>query len=547
MSDPRLRRELTTTVLLGALFFGIYGLTQQRVPLNDAYQFMIKIERGDLLYNHLLYLPAAWLFKHAVSSVYLLSPLQTLTLFSAFCGGIAVAASHRIALRFFMNNVQAAGVSLAYGFTAGMWFHGTTSGIYSFHAACTSMSLLALLACLQTPSLSILQILLCGAGIALAPASHLSGAAVALPVVATAWLVFQQKRVEWKRAYAAMALGGAIFLGAYEYSRSSNINVAGYQSSIVGNYYMDRLANPSKIPSYLWNSMKELFLYSAPASPLLPAGFAALFVANRPFALIAAAWFAGYLGICSLIGDRYFGSYYLATFIFQCCIGWTGLQALIVRRGMTGAVLGLLCAAPTAAEVFHDGTGLPVFFILSTIVFIAWRSGRGVATPSPALFVLPGLAMGVFLAGTVVQDVILKPPDWIRYGPPELEVNGKAVTDGTSKNDNYLVVESEPVIAGFWNHIFNMERPERSFCIIFLDNVSPEFAVLYGGEARNLIAERLRRGETIWVIGDLQQKGLGPRATAFWREIQQEYHIDPATAPAGAHSSLIMHRLRLRT
>lgn len=539
--SPAARARLLA-FLTGVAFFVIYILTQQKIPINDAYQFMDRLGRGDLKYSHLGYLPSLFAFKKIILPFYEITPLQNLTLFSALCGGGAVGAAFFIAFRFFGDLTRAAAAALLLGLTPGFWYHGTASGIYAFHAVCTAASLAALLRCLQSKILTIAEMCGVAVGVAMAPVSHLSGVAVALPAVATAMISFKISPAGWRRVWISLGASAVLFLVIYELSRSTSQAVSGYQSSIVGNFYKERLTHPETIPPYLLNAMRELLLYSAPASIFILGGFITIFRSSRAAAWMLGAWFAGYLGVCVLIGDRFYGSYYLSTFLAQVLLAISALSTIAAGSWGRAAFAAAAGLAPAIINFYFFGWGVWAAIPLVVATFFIVKSAPRPSGPTAgrASLLVPAAAALVFCSLTILPKEILKKPDWEEFGGPDLRAKGEAVLAKAPANCNFLVVEADPLTAGFWNHILNAAHPDRFFCIIFLDTLSPEFEEQYRSEAARAIETRLAKNEWIWVIGDPNGRGLSARAAAFLAQIKLNYQMEPV---APFENSPTLHRL----
>ncbi|MBI3818787.1 MAG: DUF2723 domain-containing protein [Planctomycetes bacterium] len=524
-ATPR-TRAILLAFSLGLAFCVLYGLTQQRIPVNDAYQYMQRLNGGDLIYNHIAYLPSLWLFKKTASIFFAITPLQTLTLSSALFGGATVGVAFWIANRYFNDCARAAAVAVLLGFTAGFWFHATTSGIYAFHALFTALALGALLRCVQSRVLGWTETAGVALAVALAPATHLSGVAVALPACAAALLSIKYSPDGWKRVWIALGASAGLFLFIYEYLHRGAGTVSDYQNSIVGNYYMQRLQDPSTIPEYLGRALNELLVFSAPASILILAGLRAEFATRRAETWIFGAWIAGYFGICALIGDRFYGSYFISTFLVQCLLAIVAIPRIARGSIARAAFIIILGIAPAVVDFARPGAGVAV--ALPLLVILTFAVGPRTERPLPAIvWILPAAAAAVFSIVTIVPREILKTPEWEAFGKKEMFEKVDAVLAGAPKNCNFLVTETDEVTSGYWNHVLSLARPDRFFCIIFLDtellaeNSARQYAEIY----RNALRDRAAAGEPVWILGPLDPPKLGPRATAFWNDVKSTYQI----------------------
>ncbi|MFN0207891.1 MAG: hypothetical protein ACKVS6_16405 [Planctomycetota bacterium] len=541
------RPETTNTILaiaLGAACAVIYGATLQKMPLNDGYLYIERLQLGRLYYNHLLYLPFVATFRYLLSPFVDLSPEQALLWTSALTAGAGVSITYFAARRFVTYPATAFAAAILLAFLPGYWFHATTTGIYAFHGIFAALAVAALMRCAEATPLSVKLAIGIAVSISLVPMSHLSGAAVGLVAVGGAFLLRRVPR-------AAMALLGSLvlFFIVYQISKVSTSGLKSYEGAIVTNYYQKRFSEPEVIPLYLQHAFEELFLYSVPASVYFFAGLRVLWRKSRNAVFLLLLWILGYFGICALIGDRYFGSYYISTFAAQIVVAAAALEFFsrsIIRS--IGAVA--FAIAPALAMQHSNGAGLIIFAISSLAL---WAMARQVPN-LPEIVVkarflrllVPGIAAFIISITTIVPNVILLPNPWEKVDI-QLRTRVRSVLDSNPAGSGYLVIESEPIAASYWNDILSREHPEQFFIVMGLDVYTDGTQDNYIKQALETIEKRIVSEKPIWVIGDDAQFKSGGFPRRFMDQIRKLYQFEDSEFPASPIAGGAVRRLIRKT
>jgi ABC-type multidrug transport system fused ATPase/permease subunit len=514
-------------IALGGAAAVVYGSTLQNMPLNDGYLYMERLDLGNLRYSHILYLPFVAALRAVLSPFMALDSEHALLVASAVCASAAVAVVCLSAARVATGGVAVA-TALMFMFLPGTWFHATTTGIYAFHGLIAAVAGLALLRCTDPRPVGPATAAATSVALAAVPLSHLSGVAVVLPAIGGAVLL-RKSRI------AAMAIAGSLVLFAIVYFLTKvGVPASGaYEGSILSHYYQKRLAEIHVLPAYVQHAFEELLLYSAPASPLAVAGLRILWRTRRPAAVMILLWILGYLGVCTLIGDRFYGSYYISTFAAQA-VAAAPAVAHFATGGLRMTMAAALALAPALATEVSGGTGLAVFLVSAAALWVfAAPDPRPAARRRAGWAFLPAATALVFCIFTIVPRVILLPNPWAALDTA-VKTRVQRTIDAAPEESGFLVIESEPFEASYWNDTLSRKRPDRFFCVMSLDIVTPGSQDGYMNSALEGIERKLRDGDPVWVVGDASRFPPASHARRFMQILDSKYQFDapqPGQAP----------------
>jgi hypothetical protein len=378
---------------IGGVAALVYLLTMQRQLFNDGifFEHMMRLGGHDLVYSHILYLPLAKSLQLVISLAVPIEGEQALRILSALAGGAGVGLTFVVA-RDCLESVRRGLVcAVLLATLAAYWFHSTATELHSVHAACTTLLLVGLFRALDRRhhgSSSSCVFLLAGA--ALTPASHLGGVCVGLPLMYV-WLRAGAAR---KRYTISVGTGLLVFAVAYGVISYGVPGFADYQDVHTGKHQV-LWEDPGKVPHLLKICLAELFLYSAPAAALVPAGLRVLFRLAPVQAWFCVCWLIAWPLVAWPVEDRMFGAYYTPTYPVQALLAVVAMHGagFTVGRAWCIAFLGILplfvFVFSSVVEADQELIGLSVLAFSATLIFFL-AGGR---TGQPRVpWLLPTLA-----------------------------------------------------------------------------------------------------------------------------------------------------------
>ena len=310
-------------LLLGVSTAFLYLVTAQRAFYDDGIRFEAMLGADNLSYIHILYLPVVAFIR----DVFPLAGIDAeiaLKITAAVSGGAAVAMTCRIALETLIHPGKAVAVALLLAGLFGFWFHSTATELHAFHAAFASCLLLGLIRIVDAPqraNFGLLLLLFVGAFVT--PASHASGVATGLPILGALYYAKGARL----RMVVALGAGFAAWGGLYYYLYIQDGLFQGY-SAAQSDKLPRLLANPGLLPGQIQAVAAELLLYSVPASTLIPAGFRVLRQRAPKHAVLCLLWILGWAILALPVGDRAYGSNFIATMPAQALLAVVALHGL---------------------------------------------------------------------------------------------------------------------------------------------------------------------------------------------------------------------------
>jgi len=502
-------------VLVGGFAAALYAVTMQRAYYDDGIRFEGMLESGDLAYIHILYLPVVAGLRELLAFADVSSE-QALKFVSVLSGGFTVGMVCRLALDTLVHPGKALAVALLLSGLLGFWFHSTATELHAFHAAFATCLLVGLIRVVHapdrvTPGLCLLLFF----GAAMTPASHASGVATALPIA----LTFFFARGARVRLLVVIGAGFAVWAAAYWYFYEL---FEGY--SLAQSDKLPRLLqNPGLLPGQLRAVASELLLYSTPASTLIPAGFVVLRQKVPRQAMLCLTWILGWAILALPVGDRAYGSNFIATMPAQA------LFAIVALHGLGTSPARMLLVSALAflpAPAFLClGELEALYAYVGSAVVLLWMVRPAVPNPRwPFLLHLGTFGLSLWFLMPLIQRDPVR--DQIR-----------AVEAAVGADATVLFLEKMPNDHTLWVRYFpGVQGPDRrAFNPYVVDYVElAEVAPILKTYRQALAAGVAGKGKVFLV----EQAGAGARVlrypaplTKFLADVQRDYTKHPSGVP----------------
>ncbi|MEE2885941.1 MAG: hypothetical protein VX951_00795 [Planctomycetota bacterium] len=502
-------------ILTGLLAAAFYLLTLQRGYYDDGIRFEGMLGAGDLAYIHVLYLPVVLGLRDLLSSVGVDSE-QALKITAALSGGFAVGITCRVALDTFIYPAKAIAVALLLAGLFGFWFHSTATELHAFHAAFASCLLLGLIRFVDAPERATPGLyLLLFFGAATTPASHASGVATGLPILCALCFAGGARRRLLMVIGAGLAVWGGVYYYLYELFE-------GY-STAQSDKLPRLLENPGLLPGQIQAVAAELLLYSVPASTLIPAGFRVLCQKVPKQGMLCLSWILGWAILALPVGDRAYGSNFVATMPAQALLAIAALHGLAVSpwRMILTALLAFL--------------PLPVFWYLGELAAVIGSLGSALVLwvlvrPAIARPRWPFLLHVVLFA---VSAVVMAPI--IQRDPIRDQI--AAVAALVDPDATVVLLEKSPNKHLIWARYFpGAQEPNARVCNpFFVDYLVPEKVAPTLDEYRRRVAAQAARQGRVFLVRESGDGGSPSRYEAevdtFLGDLRREYSTHPTALP----------------
>lgn len=343
--------EVEPGSVLFAAATALYLLTTQRMICGDGIFFDEMLQADWLLNIHLLLLPLAKVL-HTILSVFGdVSYETTMKVLSAVAGGAGVAMTFRVARHVLGSKAQALTAALTLMVLIGYWFHSTATELHALHPACASVLLLGLVRALAasrqgSTSLDRTTLGCCALGSLLTPLSHLSGAAMGVPVLYALFRVSGRLRVQLLLAVAAGLLAFLVIFATLYWGISDFRKLfEGSANAATGISIKGTIA-----------MLKQLLLYAIPASALVPAGLVVLFRTAPWLAWLALSWMVAWPIVVVQHTDFLLGSYHTPTLPVQVILAVVAFSHL-ARTPLRAILAALLASLPMVGVLARDTAG----------------------------------------------------------------------------------------------------------------------------------------------------------------------------------------------
>ncbi|MEE9127707.1 MAG: hypothetical protein V3U11_11260, partial [Planctomycetota bacterium] len=388
--------------ILGICALALYLVTLQAGLYNDGIFFVERLEAGEFVFNHLLYLPLAHLLHGLVAVVVpSMSMEASLKLLSAICAAGSVVLTFSVAV-LVLNRIGVAGIGVAaiaaatLALLPGCWFFATASELHAVNLLCATLLFLGLLHAVHEGRPwrlrhGTLQFL----GAVLTPASHASGVCAVLPA---AYAVSRSSARQW--VLVCLGLGFGAFAVTYLALLLSSRSLEHYHQ-VFSATHMVVFNDPGRVPGLLMTSLSELLLPAAPASTLVPVGLRLLFPAAPAWGWLCLLWLGAWPLMAFPIGEQAYGSYYLPTYPVQALLAVVAMRRLS-RDLRSAVVITAVAVLPGVAALLGQGWGLLAWWVCAAWLFFG-PGVRAAATERPAVAV--GLSLGLPLATLLLSGI----------------------------------------------------------------------------------------------------------------------------------------------
>lgn len=532
----RVTGSVIVPALLGVVTLVVFISTRQVVPHQDAYTYVTRLEQGHFGYSHILYLPAAHALRFLQTTAGLTTGFATLTLLSALSASTSSLLIYTILHRRTNDTLLALGTTLTVVLSPTFWFNATAPGVYAFHLLGATIALTGILPLLAEHPLGRKTASRSTLALAVGPSTHLSGIALAVPAAFVWVAVSSRPRVCRVPARAVLLSGFVLFLLGYVVVRTLDPTVGHYGRAISTNYFLDRLSTPLVALDHIRASLVDFLLYSGPIAPFLPVGFRALLTSERSIAWLSASWIGGYFALCSLIGTQAFGGYYLATTPVQGILFVAALEA--VATTLPRALLSILVSCIPGILVWYSASLALTASALASVFFLFLVHTRGALVYLRRVSAVVAshvawLSSATITLSTMLPLVIQMQPPWIAglTGAQRAEID--AALAQAPADCGFLIVEGDPYRAAYWNHLLLRGRPDSSFSVALLDIKGLErLNSSYCTQVARELDDRLRRGRTVWIVGDPLNTHLGDNARRFVDSVLERYALEPTNVHA---------------
>lgn len=490
----------------------LYLVTLQAALFNDGIFFVDRLEAGELLFNHLLYLPLVNLVQSWIQMITPVSAETTLKLVSALSGAMTLILVYQVARSMLRDLTAGNGPALVAAATLavlpGYWFFATATELHAPLTLCTTLLFLGLLRAVDERRVQgvgdrLLQFL--GAG--LTPAAHASGIVTVLPAA------YAASRGKPRRSvWSSLGLGYGLFLAVYLGFLLGSDALDHYQSRY-GSAHLVVFTDPGRIPDMFMTSLSELLLYSAPASTLIPVGLRFLFPLAPGWGWLCLFWLLAWPLIAFPIADHAYGSYYLPTFPVQAVLAVLALLRLS-RDWMTAVVVSVVAVLPGVVILAGDGWGLLAWWVCAACLFFGFGlRPSGTMRPS-VLLGLPLVAL--LLSGIAYVPGFLEDPVRERI---------QAVQRLAQENARVIVLEADVGICRQWMRYFPGSRGRvLNPLLAELGDASAGERELAGYRAQ--VAENLASGREVWLVGPLEGWERARFVGRFLQHLRSRYRLE---------------------
>jgi hypothetical protein len=294
----------------------------------------------------------------------------------------------------------------------------------------------------------------------------------------------------------------------------------GYESTVEG-LWLGHVANAATpaaggLGPLASRLIEEAFVFVGLAAVWMPAGFRALPRRDGALAAMCGVWIAGYVVICSPIGDFGYGGYYVATAGVQAIVGVHFLVHATASPWRLGAALAAGAIVLTSFQLAPDWL-VPIYLVCAGLVLAI---PPGPERPARSL----GLAAAVAIAAAFVA---LYEIPRIRYDP--VRRRAEAVLARTSRDSILIFGDADTGIAGYEYFFAEVERPKRNVVPGFLD-IWPEGEVAALRDRwESEIARQLAAGGDVWYMGDPAAPAEGAQRAVFDAWLRERCQLFPAS------------------
>ena len=502
---------LATAVYLATLQVGLY---------NDGVYFEEKLRTGALAHVHLLNLPLVAGLQWLLGGLVAIDAETAIKVTAALGGGVAVALTHRVALRLLAPRHAMAAALLLAGLP-GFWFHSTATEIHSIHAACSMILFLGLVRAMdpETPLLGTLGLVFLGS--ILGPASHASGAAAGL---AGAYAVLRSPRP--LPVAAAGGLGFGVYIGLQKLLQHfyPGLDFGGGIESMLFPF-----KHPSRIAGLLSSELSELLLLAPPAATLLPAGLWGATRLRRPASWMVSWWILGYLLVTFAVYDRAMASYFIPVFPVLAITAVAACSRLSRSPRLWLVILSLGCL-PWALLSFGDMVTLPAYAVCAALLVVVCRR-----TPSP----FPSPTWILALAAALITVTVYVP----RFDADPIRGRINTVAAYTGKAPLILAFIPDAVVSYTWAWHFPDSEHMADFVLnpYLLDAIDEALIESLRGQWLQRVRGHLAKGQSVYVVDFPELPAHTGQATRLRADLDVEFVV---ASPEGAPPHV--YRLRSR-
>ena len=505
-------------LLLGVSTAFLYLVTAQRAFYDDGIRFEAMLAADNLSYIHILYLPVVAFIRDTLPLAGVDAEIA-LKITAAVSGGATVAMTCRIALETLIHPGKAIAVALLLAGLFGFWFHSTATELHAFHAAFASCLLLGLIRIVDAPQrVTFGLLLLLFVGAIVTPASHASGVATGLPILGALYYAKGARL----RMVVALGAGFAVWGGLYYYLYAQDGLFQGYSSAQSGKL-PHLLANPGLLPGQIQAVAAELLLYSVPASTLIPAGVRVLRQRAPKHAVLCVLWILGWAILALPVGDRAYGSNFIATMPAQALLAVVALHGLATSP-FRMVLVTVLTFLPLAAFLWlGELSALYVYLGSALLLLLMTRP----VTARPRWPFLLHLVLAV-ASTTLMLPIVQRDP---------IRDNIAAVSVAAGPKAMVLFFETMPNTHATWVRYFpGADKPTgrafNPFYVQFLP--SPDVAAVLDGYRRRIRAQVARKGRLFATYPEgskdkvLRYKDL---LAQFEAELRRDFEFQRTTVP----------------